>query len=533
MDLDSNILLEFAKAQVMSLDNQDRFECLLQTLAATIPCDAIALLALERDVLKPLAIKGLTSDTLGRRFIINDNPRFKAIIAAKAPMRFEADCPLPDPYDGLVANVQGDLPIHACMGLPLYFAGQLIGVLTFDSLKPQAFSHLPQTSLDALAAIAAATLKIALTLDELEYKNAQSHLLVAELNKESLVRDGFEMIGQSQEMAKLKQELTIVAASPFSVLIQGETGVGKELVAKSLHMQSARANHPLVYVNCAALPENLIESELFGHKKGAFTGADKDRAGKFALADGGTLFLDEIGELPLAAQSKLLRALQSNEIQPVGQDKIQHVDVRVIAATNRDLIQEVEKGVFRSDLYHRLSVYPIKVPALKNRIGDIELLTGYFLELSRRKLGLQQLKLAVGVIEHLNSYDWPGNVRELEHVISRAALKAAAQYQQGEIVQIETLHLGLLNSEIKTEQTGSIKERAETGELQKDSQFNPDLTLGLKAATEDFQRQAIVTVLNEYQGNWSAAARVLKADRANLTRLAKRLGISVTKQVTR
>lgn len=166
-------------------------------------------------------------------------------------------------------------------------------------------------------------------------------------------------------------------------------------MARTLHHQSQRKRNPLVYVNCAAIPENLVESELFGHVRGAFTGADKNRLGKFALADGGTLFLDEIGELPLAAQSKLLRALQNNEIQPVGQDNIQTIDVRVLAATNRDLKQEVEDGRFRADLYHRLSVYPIAVPALKDRGDDISLLAGFFLEQARRKLVSTKLSSAL------------------------------------------------------------------------------------------------------------------------------------------
>lgn len=527
MEITSQTLVEFAKAQVSCLDNQDRYNRLLDTLASVIDCNAIALLALHHQVLRPLAIKGLTQDTLGRRFVINEHPRFEAICQANAPVRFAASSPLPDPYDGLVADCKGDLPIHACMGLPLFFAEKLIGVLTFDSLEPGAFDELSQDNLDTLAAIAAGTLKTALTLDELEQQNSRSHLLMAELSKDTLARDGHELIGDSQAMQKLKKELNLVAASPFSVLIQGETGVGKELVARTLHLKSSRADEPLVYVNCAALPESLIESELFGHVKGAFTGADKDRAGKFALADGGTLFLDEIGELPLAAQSKLLRALQANEIQPVGQDKTQHVDVRVLAATNRDLADEVANGQFRADLYHRLSVYPVQIPALKKRYGDIGLLAGYFVEQSRRKLGMQQLKLADNVIPYLTAYHWPGNVRELEHVISRAALKASANLDTHSIVKIEVQHCGELINELATgEVEPSTQQSVRTPFLP-----TVDDSLGLKQATEEFQRQCIRQALTKHQGNWSAAARDLQTDRANLNRLAKRLGVGVNKQI--
>ncbi|MCL4115301.1 UNVERIFIED_CONTAM: hypothetical protein GTU68_056958 [Idotea baltica] len=314
-------------------------------------------------------------------------------------------------------------------------------------------------------------------------------------------------------MVALKNDIAIVAPSEFNILIHGDTGVGKELVARTLHHQSQRKRNPLVYVNCAAIPENLVESELFGHVRGAFTGADKNRLGKFALADGGTLFLDEIGELPLAAQSKLLRALQNNEIQPVGQDNIQTIDVRVLAATNRDLKQEVEDGRFRADLYHRLSVYPIAVPALKDRGDDISLLAGFFLEQARRKLGINQVKFRSDVLVFLNRYGWPGNVRELEHVISRSALKALARSTNKNLVTDQPI----ATTQVKTTplSTPTI-----------------DLTAGLRGATDDFQRTIITEVLEDANFNWAQAGRVLKTDRANLTRLSKRLGLNVAKSHT-
>lgn len=523
MELTSETLLDFATAQVAGLSNHDRFEQLLNTLAGLISCDAIVLLALQGDSLKPLAQKGLTQDTLGRRFNIAAHPRFTAIVESHAPVRFAAESPLPDPYDGLLSGHKGNLPIHACMGIPLFFAESLIGVLTFDSLTPSAFDELPENKLQIIAAIAASTLKIALMLEELEFKNSRSHLLVAELNHESLAREGNEIIGTSLVMQRLKKEISLVAASPFSVLILGETGVGKELIAKHLHLQSGRADKPLVYVNCAALPENLIESELFGHVKGAFTGADKDRAGKFLLADGGTLFLDEIGELPLTAQSKLLRVLQSHEIQPVGQDSIQHVDVRVLAATNRDLAEEVAGGQFRADLYHRLSVYPIQVPALRQRREDIGLLAGFFVEQSRRKLGLKQLNLSADTLDYLAQYQWPGNVRELEHVISRAALKASYEQHNHHIISIQPAHCGDLNS------GSDLHQRAAHNNAMSDSQTPAQMDI--KIQTDDFQRNLIKRTLTQCKGNWAATARQLNTDRSNLVRMAKRLGIAVQKQI--
>jgi anaerobic nitric oxide reductase transcription regulator len=251
------------------------------------------------------------------------------------------------------------------------------------------------------------------------------------------------------------------------------------------------------------------------------------------------LFLDEIGEIPLAVQSKLLRALQSQEIQVVGQDKTHTVDVRIIAATNRNLSAEVDAGNFRSDLYHRLTVYPIHVPSLRERDNDIALLAGYFIEQVRRKLGAQQIKLAANVPSYLKQYEWPGNVRELEHTINRAALKAKNSPVSPEqidgpdqtnngIVTIELSHIGQLLTNFDHSVEHAISESKPTNDFMI---TNAAIDLGIKSATEDFQRQLITEALEHNQGNWSAAARQLKTDRANLNRMAKRLGISIIKTV--
>lgn len=523
-------LIELAIDLSSGLINADRFERLLTTVRKTVPCDAVVLLARQGERLKPLALQGLSPDTLGRRFEIGQHPRFQQICHSEIPVRFESDSQLPDPYDGLLLATEGDLPVHSCMGLPLLFEGSLIGLLTLDSLTPNSFDDIPQRTLDIISAMSAATLKTALTLDLLEQHASHSRKVVAELTHEALIKDGGELIGNSSVMNKLKKEIQIVAQSDFTALISGETGVGKELVARTLHQQSSRSEGPLVYVNCAALPENLIESELFGHRKGAFTGANENRSGKFTIADGGTLFLDEIGEIPLAVQSKLLRALQSQEIQAVGQDKTHTVDVRIIAATNRNLKEDVDKGSFRSDLYHRLTVYPIQVPPLRERDNDITLLAGYFIEQIRRKLGATQIKLATNVSQYLKQYEWPGNVRELEHTINRAALKAKNSRTHNDengnhIVSIELSHIGqLANGDISREVNEPINPPITKPQI-------PVVELGIKSATEDFQRQLISTALNQHKGNWSAAARQLKTDRANLNRMAKRLGISIIKTV--
>ena len=233
-----------------------------------------------------------------------------------------------------------------------------------------------------------------------------------------------QMVGESAAITRVRDIIDKVASTEARVLITGENGTGKEVVARLLHEQSSRANGPLVEVNCAAIPSELIESELFGHMKGSFTGAVKDRAGKFEQADGGTLFLDEIGDLSLAAQAKVLRALQENEITRVGSDKTTKVNVRVLAATNKDLAKEIEAGNFREDLFHRLNVIPVRVPALRDRLEDIPSLTAYFTKQICAEQGLKEKSFTGDAIKELQKRNWPGNIRELRNVIERLIILA-------------------------------------------------------------------------------------------------------------
>ncbi len=230
------------------------------------------------------------------------------------------------------------------------------------------------------------------------------------------------IIGESPSLKKMLARLEAVAQTSASVLIQGESGVGKELVAHVLHARSPRSNGPLVKVNCASIPHELFESEFFGHVKGAFTGAHRDRVGRFQLADGGTIFLDEVGEIPLDLQSKLLRVLQESEYERVGDDRTHSVDVRVIAATNRDLERAVDAGRFREDLYYRLSVFPIDVPPLRERGDDVVQLASHFLERTCQEFGHPPLTLSRQQAVLLKRYEWPGNIRELKNVIERAVI---------------------------------------------------------------------------------------------------------------
>ena len=251
---------------------------------------------------------------------------------------------------------------------------------------------------------------------------ATIHALVDEIRSE---RDS--MVGASPALRRVRDQVAQVAPTDSTVLIQGETGTGKELVARAIHEQSARRERPLVKLNCAALPRELVESELFGHEKGSFTGATQQRRGRFELADGGSLFLDEIGELPLEAQAKLLRVLQEREFERVGGTRSLHTDVRVIAATNRELQRQVASGVFRADLYYRLNVFPITLPTLRERRDDIPGLVRHFAAKAARKLGRTLNGFSPAFIERATAYDWPGNVRELENLVERAIIMSGGE----------------------------------------------------------------------------------------------------------
>jgi DNA-binding NtrC family response regulator len=233
-----------------------------------------------------------------------------------------------------------------------------------------------------------------------------------------------DIVGQSAALRHVLQQVEIVAPTDSTVLILGETGTGKEIIACTVHQRSRRRNRPLVRVNCSSIPKELFESEFFGHAKGAFTGAIKDRAGRFEAAAGGTLFLDEVGEIPLQLQSKLLRVLQEKSYERVGEEKTRHADVRIVAATSRDLQKEVAAGRFRKDLYYRLNVFPLKVAPLRERKEDIPLLATHFIELLVKELGCPKPRLTRAGVETLRNYEWPGNIRELRNVIERAVVFA-------------------------------------------------------------------------------------------------------------
>lgn len=311
--------------------------------------------------------------------------------------------------------------IRGFAGQPLLHRGEVLGVLAVfarGTIDPACMSWLRMIADHAAAAIvtARAFTEIETLRKRLEQEN--------EYLREEVTGTGpfGELVGQSPALETVTRQIDLVATTDSTVLILGESGTGKELVARELHRRSKRAGRPLIKVNCAAVPRELYESEFFGHAKGAFTGALRDRVGRFELAEGGTLFLDEIGEIPLDLQAKLLRVLQEGELERVGEERTRRVDVRLVAATNRDLRSEAEAGRFRQDLYYRLSVFPIEIPPLRKRKEDIPLLADRFLQTTARKVGRPKPALTLASVQRLQQYDWPGNVRELQHVLERAVI---------------------------------------------------------------------------------------------------------------
>ncbi|RRQ45316.1 sigma-54-dependent transcriptional regulator [Chryseobacterium sp. SC28] len=262
-------------------------------------------------------------------------------------------------------------------------------------------------------------------LDKGNLQKVNSHLKQENSQLKKKVSKKYQMVGESAALKKIQEIIDKVAVSDARVLITGPNGAGKELVAHAIHSQSERSRGPMIEVNCAAIPSELIESELFGHVKGSFTGAIKDKSGKFEQATGGTIFLDEVGDMSLVAQAKVLRALQESKVSPVGSDKEIKVDVRVIAATNKNLAKEIEKGRFREDLYHRLSVIEINVPSLNDRVEDIPLLVEHFTNLIASENGSVPKKFDDNAIKALQQYDWTGNIRELRNVVERLIILGA------------------------------------------------------------------------------------------------------------
>lgn len=308
------------------------------------------------------------------------------------------------------------------------------------------------------------------------------------------------LIGSNKKFLEMVGRIPLLSLCDATVLITGETGTGKDLFARAVHYQSARKSKPFVPVNCAALPDHLVENELFGHSKGAFTDAGLDHKGLLAEADGGTLFLDEINSLSLLAQGKLLRFLQDREYRPLGSNKSRTSDVRIIAATNTDLKELVGQKLFRADLYHRLNILSLHVPALRDRLEDIPTLTQHFLALYGRQYGRGDLVCYGEALQKLLTYHWPGNVRELQGVLQRAVILTSSQ-----ILQSEDIDLPVAHAPAMSEDGGFQEAKAE--------------------AIERFERAYLMEILAKHNGNVSQAAKDAKTERRSLQRLLRKYGL--------
>jgi two-component system response regulator AtoC len=362
-----------------------------------------------------------------------------------------------------------------------------------DAMKSGAFDYIKKPfRLDDIHF----SIKKALNFKKLERENIS-------LKKELKKKYSFEhIIGESPPMQKVFERIAKVADSDSTILIFGESGTGKELVAKTIHYQSQRASRPLIPVNCGAIPDSLLESELFGHEKGAFTGAIATRIGRFELADGGTIFLDEVTELSRPLQVKLLRVIQEREFERVGGIKTIHVNVRIVSATNKKIEEAVEKGEFRDDLYYRLNVIPLEIPPLRERRDDIELLCNHFLNVYCKKKQRSMMRIDSEVMKIMKKYPWPGNVRELENLIERIVV---LKDKNERIITKADLPERFFNREDEINFTIS------------------DDGIDLGKAVEDFEKRLIVQALKKSHGVKSKAANLLKVNRTTLVEKIKRL----------
>jgi two-component system nitrogen regulation response regulator NtrX len=346
------------------------------------------------------------------------------------------------------------------------------------------------------------TVKNALDMSRLQEENASLR---------DRVQGEGEMIGEAPAILQLREQIRLVAPTNASVLITGENGTGKELVANAIHRLSPRNDQPFVAINCAALPEELIESELFGHEKGAFTGASAQRKGKFDLADGGTIFLDEIGDMSLKTQAKVLRILQEKKFERLGGTRTIEVDVRVVAATNKVLSDEIKAGSFREDLFYRLNVVPFVVPPLRSRREDIPALVNHFLEQFSRREGRERRSLAPEAVALLQQYDWPGNVRELKNIVERLVIMTP-----GRVIEAEQLPDSI---------SGGDQHRLVGGDkLEVMLEIN-----SLREAREEFEKEFIAQKLEENDWNITKTAEAIELERSNLHRKIKSYGIDLKK----
>ncbi len=493
------VLLEINQAVSAHLDREELFHAIANSVRSMVSFDGmgIALLSPEEDIVLYF-------------FEIEEGPAFHHpgarlrrgksvggwVLEHKRPFvssRLEDLRPFPDSLDALTKE-----GMQSMCALPLLVKGRAMGFLVFMGRAQGTYDSADLPFLEEMAAAVAVAVDKSLAYEEIKQLKDRLNLENIYLQEEIKTAHNFEeIVGESRTLKKVLKGVEMVAGTDSSVLITGETGTGKELVARAIHHLSQRKNRVLINVNCAALPAGLIESELLGHEKGAFTGALSRKMGRFELADKGTIFLDEIGDIPPELQAKLLRVLQEHELERVGGTQTIKVDVRVIAATNRDLEKAVKENRFREDLYYRLNVFPIPLPPLRERKEDISLLVQYFVNKHTLRLGKSIEKIRQETMEQLTAYPWPGNVRELENVIERAVILSKGP----------TLEVG--DDLLASSNLGDSEETA-------------SLTL------EEIERNHILKVLERTQGvieGPKGAARILNLHPNTLRSRLKKLGI--------
>ena len=498
----AQLILEVAKAASSHLELAEVLESLIVALKPTSRFDAIAVFVIEGEYVR---LHSLHVERVGRR----PGESVESVIARVASTVNLAPKPVlkqplsghhvsevassRKPYVSTDLEFQKRFPederlfqfgVRSYISLPLLKRGEMLGAVDFISFEKRNFDRGEVQLLQDVSEIVSIAVSNALAFEEInalkEQLQAENRLLQDEIVQRSIFE---EIVGSSQSLRNVLAAIDRVAPTDSTVLITGQTGTGKELIAHAIHRRSPRSGRALVKVNCAALPSELIASELFGHEKGAFTGALQQRIGRFEAANGGTIFLDEIGELTPEMQIALLRVLQEKEFERVGGNRTIQADVRVIAATNRDLQRHVAEGRFRSDLYYRLNVFPIHAPSLKERIDDIPILVDYFISRFATRMGKRIRQIDRRTLEAFERYSWPGNIRELQNVIERGVI--------------------LADSEIF---------RLEPGTLPRDSQNGSEAPASESSDTREQQKARIEAVLKETRGRIAgpdgAAARL-------------------------
>ena len=396
---------------------------------------------------------------------------------------------------------------------PLLVDGQVFGAVQIIDTHPDGI-HLNLDSsylshVQNLVEICSIALGNALSYAREQKKNRRLASTLSRIEKEDTI------IGQSKAFHKSMELVKSYADTDFNVLITGESGTGKELVAERLHRDSARVDYPFLAQNCSAIPETLLESELFGYKKGAFTGAARDRAGLFEAADGGTVFLDEIGDMPMGTQAGLLRVLQKNEIKPLGSSRVQFINIRIIAATNKDLVGMIRENRFRQDLYYRLSILPVHLPPLRERREDIPLLARYFLNTESKKAKISEKKISPETIHHLVAYTWPGNIRELENLIRYLMVTT-----QDEVIRPDDLpeHILRANPNVITQNTNPMDSDPQTNETQH--------LQDISAMTwPDLEKAYVRALMKKFNWNITWAAKASGINRSTFASRMRKLDI--------